>query len=162
MAVIVISPCKTPKKVIKNTALAHGQFGPIAGKKSGFDGILHHSQCMKCAPLHAFSTLQVRLDDLLLNTTYCDEKYTLPTQAEAIRATIEVAEKEWELSKRLGQRTLFLFGAYTIGKEKIYLSVVEQLQLNRTSDKPFSKKMYDRVSAFGQRAGVCQQIATVL
>jgi DNA cross-link repair 1A protein len=154
---------------------------------------------MKCAPLRAFSMLQVRLDDLLLDTTYCDEKYTLPTQAEAIRATIEIAEKEWELSKRRGQRALLLFGAYTIGKERIYLSVAERLQLKvyvdkrryrilsalnwskecmsilttnpeasclwvvplghinfknmqsylgGMSDKPFSKKMYDRVVGF--------------
>jgi len=80
------------------------------------------------APLHAFSTLQYRLDDLFLDTTYCNEKYTLPTQAEAIRATVEVAEKEWQQSKARGRNTLFLFGAYTIGKERIYLSVAERLK----------------------------------
>jgi DNA cross-link repair 1A protein len=90
---------------------------------------------MKCAPLRAFSTMQVRLDDLFLDTTYCDERYTLPTQAEAIRATIEIAEKEWERSKRRGQRALFLFGAYTIGKERIYLSVAERLQIKVFVDK---------------------------
>ena len=83
---------------------------------------------MKCAPLRAFSTLKYRLDDLFLDTTYCEEKYALPTQAEAIQAAVEVAEKEWQRSKSKGQKTLFLFGAYTIGKEKIYLSVAERLR----------------------------------
>ena len=90
---------------------------------------------MKYAPLRALSTMQVRLDDLFLDTTYCDERYMLPTQAEAIRATIEIAEKELERSKHGGQKTLFLFGAYTIGKERIYLSVAERLQRKVFVDK---------------------------
>lgn len=89
----------------------------------------------KYAPLRAFSTLQYRLDDLFLDTTYCDEKYTLPTQADAIQATIEVAEREWQQSKTRGGRALFLFGAYTIGKERIYLSVAEHLRCKVYVDK---------------------------
>lgn len=88
------------------------------------------------APLRAFSTLQYRLDDLFLDTTYCDAKYTLPTQAEAIQATIEVAEREWQQSQARGKRALFLFGAYTIGKERIYLSVAERLDCKVYVDKP--------------------------
>jgi DNA cross-link repair 1A protein len=87
------------------------------------------------APLRAFSTLQYRLDDLFLDTTYCDEKYTLPTQAEAIQATVEIAEKEWHQSKARGRRALFLFGAYTIGKERIYLSVADRLRCKVYVDK---------------------------
>lgn len=77
--------------------------------------------------IRAFSTLSPRLDELFLDTTYCNPKYELPTQEEAIAAAIDVASEEMEKSKR-GSRTLFLFGSYTIGKEKIYLSVARHLK----------------------------------
>jgi len=62
-------------------------------------------------PLKKLFANQHRLDELYLDTTYCDEKYCLPTQNEAIQACIEVAVRE---NARPG-KTLFLFGAYTIG-----------------------------------------------
>ena len=76
--------------------------------------------------LRAFNNLSPRLDEIFLDTTYCNKKYTLPTQDEAISAAIEVATKEMQSSKK--EKTLFLFGSYTIGKEKIYLSVAEHLK----------------------------------
>jgi hypothetical protein len=39
----VISPKQDPEKSDQNTALTHGHFGQIAGKKSRFDGILRHN-----------------------------------------------------------------------------------------------------------------------
>lgn len=68
---------------------------------------------------------QFRIDDLFLDTTYCNPKYVLPTQAEAIRATVETATRE--VHKYEKQRLLLVFGAYTIGKERIYLSVAKHL-----------------------------------
>lgn len=62
-------------------------------------------------PLKTLYTNQTRLDELYLDTTYCDERYSLPTQSEAIQATIDVAVRE----STLPGKTLFLFGAYTIG-----------------------------------------------
>lgn len=78
--------------------------------------------------LKDFALQRLRLDDLFLDTTYCNEKYSLPTQDEAIAATVEVAECEFSTSQKRCTRLLMLFGAYTIGKEKIYLSVAERLQ----------------------------------
>ena len=47
------------------------------------------------APLQSFFNLRVRLDEILFDTTYCDEKYAgIPTQQEAIKATIEAVDKE--------------------------------------------------------------------
>jgi hypothetical protein len=74
--------------------------------------------------IRALSTLSPRLDELFLDTTYCDKKYQLPTQEEAIAAAVAVAEEEM----RKSSKTLFLFGSYTIGKEKIYLSVAQHLK----------------------------------
>ena len=77
--------------------------------------------------IRALSALSPRLDELFLDTTYCNPKYALPTQEEAIAAAINVASEEMDKSKR-GSKTLFLFGSYTIGKEKIYLSVARHLK----------------------------------
>lgn len=68
---------------------------------------------------------QCRIDDLFLDTTYCDPKYVLPTQAEAVRAAVETAVSEARKYEKM--RLLLVFGAYTIGKERIYLSVAKHL-----------------------------------
>jgi DNA cross-link repair 1A protein len=76
-----------------------------------------------------------RLDELFLDTTYCDAKYTLPTQAAAIAATVEYAVEQVQLAKMHRQRILLLFGTYTIGKERIYLAVAEKLGMKVYVDK---------------------------
>jgi hypothetical protein len=81
---------------------------------------------LKQSPIQAFVTGRDVLDELFFDTTYCNEKYSLPTQQEAIHATIDAVEKELLLAKKRGTKTLFLFGSYTIGKERIYLSVAER------------------------------------
>lgn len=85
--------------------------------------------------LKDFITLKYRLDDLFLDTTYCNEKYRLPTQEEAIRAAVEKAEEEINMCRKTGKRLLMLFGAYTIGKERIYLTVAEKLGMKVYVDK---------------------------
>jgi len=89
------------------------------------------------SPLRDFANLRTRLDELYLDTTYCDPKYaTMPTQAEAIEAGVAaaVAESEGDFGEEDGgkkrkrrRNTLFLFGSYTIGKERIYLSAARAL-----------------------------------
>lgn len=70
-----------------------------------------------------------RLDQIYLDTTYCDPKYTLPTQQDAIAAAVEYAEAQVREARRTHRRLLLLFGAYTIGKERIYMAVAERLQM---------------------------------
>jgi DNA cross-link repair 1A protein len=82
---------------------------------------------MTQAPLRPFARGDCLLDELFLDTTYCDPQYTLPTQEEAIEETIKVAKQEVARAKQGKNRILMLFGAYTIGKERIYLSVAEAL-----------------------------------
>eukprot|EP00579_Thalassiosira_antarctica_P031049 CAMPEP_0202032200 /NCGR_PEP_ID=MMETSP0905-20130828/65400_1 /ASSEMBLY_ACC=CAM_ASM_000554 /TAXON_ID=420261 /ORGANISM="Thalassiosira antarctica, Strain CCMP982" /LENGTH=983 /DNA_ID=CAMNT_0048596055 /DNA_START=87 /DNA_END=3037 /DNA_ORIENTATION=+ len=90
----------------------------------------HRELMMQMPQLRAFSNSSPRLDEIFFDTTYCDTKYALPTQEEAIGAAIEVAVKEMAISKKdIKMKTLFLFGSYTIGKEKIYLSVAEKLKM---------------------------------
>lgn len=101
----------------------------------GYRRILHvgdfrwsHNIMLNIPQIRALSTLSPRLDELFLDTTYCDKKYQLPTQEEAVNAAIDVASEEMEKSTKRGSTTLFLFGSYTIGKEKIYLSVAKHLK----------------------------------
>eukprot|EP00977_Amphora_coffeiformis_P019592 scaffold7349_cov173-Amphora_coffeaeformis.AAC.73 len=68
-----------------------------------------------------------RLDQIYFDTTYCDPKHTLPTQQEAIDATVEYAVAQVQEAKKKRQRLLLLFGAYTIGKERIYMAVAKAL-----------------------------------
>ncbi|KAL7534648.1 hypothetical protein ACHAXR_006011 [Thalassiosira sp. AJA248-18] len=86
---------------------------------------------MQIPQLSAFgNSSSPRLDEIFFDTTYCNKKYSLPTQEEAISAAIEVAEKEMAISKKdKKMKTLFLFGSYTIGKEKIYISVATHLKM---------------------------------
>jgi len=75
------------------------------------------------------------LDELFLDTTYCQPQYTLPIQDEAIAATVAAVRQEFRHNATgtlVSQRILFLFGAYTIGKERIFLAVARAL----------SKKVY--------------------
>lgn len=74
-----------------------------------------------------FGSAKHRIDELFLDTTYCDAKYVLPTQDEAIEAAIEIIVKESHQAIAKRQRLLMLFGAYTIGKERLYLAAAERL-----------------------------------
>lgn len=82
----------------------------------------------------------IRLDDIYLDTTYCNDKYsTMPSQKEAIAAAVSMAREEMEgpatsslLPKCMARKktsTLLLFGSYTIGKEKIFMSAAEALNM---------------------------------
>ena len=78
------------------------------------------------SPLRDFAAGKLVLDELYLDTTYCNPKYSLPTQAETIDAIQKLFRNELERCHRSNKTlTLHLFGAYTIGKEKMYLSVAE-------------------------------------
>ena len=70
-----------------------------------------------------------RLDELFLDTTYCNPKYALPSQQDAIQAAVQYAERQLKEAQSMKQDILLLFGAYTIGKERIYLAVAERLKM---------------------------------
>lgn len=95
----------------------------------------NNSIMMAMPQLRAFSNMKPRLDEIFLDTTYCDPKYTLPTQDAAIAAAIKVVKDEMSTAKMMGTKSLLLFGSYTIGKEKIYLSVAEYLNTKVYVDK---------------------------
>ena len=80
------------------------------------------------APLRPFFK-ERSITELYLDTTYCDPKYDLPAQEAAIEETIQVAETHVKQARSRKEDLLLLFGAYTIGKERIYMSVAERLKM---------------------------------
>ncbi|RMX65848.1 hypothetical protein DD238_002771 [Peronospora effusa] len=64
-----------------------------------------------------------RLDGVYLDTTYCNPKYTFPTQQVAVDHALELINKHLTQEK-----VLFLFGSYTIGKERLYMEIARKFQ----------------------------------
>ena len=63
---------------------------------------------------------------LILDTTYCSlEHDSFPTQEHVLRAACDAVRSE---DCGASTRKLFLFGSYTIGKEKVFLSVARALR----------------------------------
>jgi DNA cross-link repair 1A protein len=99
---------------------------------------------------------QQQLDELFLDTTYCEEKYTLPSQHDTIEAAVQVAVQQVEQSRVARERLLLLFGAYTIGKERLYLAVAERLNVKIYVD----SQRYKILSALEWPAAWYQRLTT--
>jgi len=102
----------------------------------------------KSSPLLPFTTLgtssSLQLDELYLDTTYCDESYSnIPSQREAIDATLKVVEREIAECNKRRLKPLILFGSYAIGKERLYLEICERLRVKALVD----KKRYKTLAA---------------
>lgn len=90
---------------------------------------------MQHEQLRRFASEQAILDAIFLDTTYCKPEYTLPSQEETIEAILNIFRDEKNACKERKSRTLHLFGAYTIGKERLWLSVAERFGLKVFVDK---------------------------
>lgn len=55
-----------------------------------------------------------------LDTTYCDASYAFPSQEDVIHNLVQLLSQEVD---RI--HTLFLFGAYTIGKERVFMTIAK-------------------------------------
>ncbi|KFM26805.1 DNA cross-link repair 1A protein [Auxenochlorella protothecoides] len=72
--------------------------------------------------LPALARLRGRAD-LILDTTYCDPQYQFPSQDEVLSFVIDAVKAE-----AFNPKTLFLFGSYTIGKERVFLEAARVLR----------------------------------
>uniref|UniRef100_K3W9S1 DNA repair metallo-beta-lactamase domain-containing protein n=1 Tax=Globisporangium ultimum (strain ATCC 200006 / CBS 805.95 / DAOM BR144) TaxID=431595 RepID=K3W9S1_GLOUD len=66
------------------------------------------------------TTATTRLDGVYLDTTYANPKYTFPTQQAAVDHTLELLATKHAVSDN---KILFLFGSYSIGKERLFMEV---------------------------------------
>lgn len=71
-----------------------------------------------------------------LDTTYCNPIHKFPLQIEAIDNILTCVRKEIKTPE-----PLFIFGAYGIGKEKVYMSVAKELNKKVYVDKTRYKMM---------------------
>ncbi|GLE01716.1 hypothetical protein PINS_up010550 [Pythium insidiosum] len=82
-----------------------------------------------------------RLDGVYLDTTYADPKYTFPTQQTAIEHGVGLVERHVQS----GAKILFLFGSYSVGKERLFMEVAKRLQQKVC----VSKAKYKMIATYG-------------
>jgi hypothetical protein len=61
------------------------------------------------------------VDQLFLDTTYCDDKYDFPPQASVVAFAVNIATDRY----RRDPRTRFVVGTYTIGKERVFVALAK-------------------------------------
>lgn len=86
--------------------------------------VLHTGDCRLTAAMQEMPQLQQLRGtvDLVLDTTYCDPQYNFPAQQEVLEFAIDAVKAE-----AFNPKTLFWFGSYTIGKERLYLEAARVL-----------------------------------
>jgi hypothetical protein len=74
-----------------------------------------------CASTGVVTPPTRRMDAVYLDTTYADPKYTFPTQDVSIQHALSLVDKHMKSAK-----VLFLFGSYSIGKERLFMEVAQR------------------------------------
>ena len=61
-----------------------------------------------------------------LDTTYCAPQHVFPLQQDVVQTVVELCVREDNTARRAGRSPpLFVFGSYTIGKERVFVEVCE-------------------------------------
>ncbi|KAJ4762203.1 DNA cross-link repair protein SNM1 [Rhynchospora pubera] len=84
-------------------------------------GDFRASKSMQSHPI----LLNYHVNVLYLDTTYCNPKYRFPSKEEVIAFVVRTTQKY--LQKQ--PKTLVVVGAYSIGKERVYLEISRSLQV---------------------------------
>ncbi|KAL1458497.1 hypothetical protein WDU94_008642 [Cyamophila willieti] len=63
-------------------------------------------------------------DKVYLDTTYCNPHYNFPSQKTVLTQLVQLVERNHEQYPN----TLYICGSYTIGKEKVYISILEKMK----------------------------------
>lgn len=94
----------------------------------------------------------VGADAVFLDTTYCNPKFTFPSQVESVDYVVNAINHVKEESSVSGERVLCLIATYVVGKERILLEVARRCGCSIHVD---SRKMEIlTVSGFGGENGV--------
>uniref|UniRef100_A0ACD5UAZ5 Uncharacterized protein n=2 Tax=Avena sativa TaxID=4498 RepID=A0ACD5UAZ5_AVESA len=87
---------------------------------------LHTGDFRASKSMHLHPLLQSgRINLLYLDTTYCNPKYKFPPQEDVINFVVRTAQRY--LKKQ--PKTLIVVGAYSIGKENVYLAISQALEV---------------------------------
>ncbi|KAJ7971803.1 DNA cross-link repair protein [Quillaja saponaria] len=85
---------------------------------------LHTGDFRACKEMQGFPLLiSQRVNVLYLDTTYCDPKYKFPSKEDVLSYVVKITKNC--LKKQ--PRTLVVVGAYSIGKECVYLAISKAL-----------------------------------
>ena len=111
------------------------------GNKSPYRFHLHTGDFRYIKSMRAHNALKDihHFECLYLDTTYCNPKYDFPPQIKSIESSLKALERNGAGSKTVRRDTLFLFGSYSIGKEKIFMACAEK----------FNVKIYVSAAKFG-------------
>ncbi|EFJ43722.1 hypothetical protein VOLCADRAFT_96136 [Volvox carteri f. nagariensis] len=93
----------------------------VAQPPGGWPPVLHTGDCRLGDHMRNHPAMQLlvgRRCTLVLDTTYCDPQYEFPPQRAVLDAVLEAVKAE-----SFNKRALFVFGTYTIGKERLFLEV---------------------------------------
>ncbi|KAJ1270796.1 hypothetical protein BS78_06G079000 [Paspalum vaginatum] len=100
-------------------ALIHFQLS--GGKTYLHTGDFRASKSMQLHPL----LQRGRINLLYLDTTYCNPKYKFPSQEDVIDFVVRTAQ----IYLKKQPKTLIVVGAYSIGKENVYLAISQALEV---------------------------------
>ncbi|KAG4951125.1 DNA cross-link repair protein SNM1 [Glycine max] len=85
---------------------------------------LHTGDFRACKLMQAYHLLvNQRVNVLYLDTTYCNPKYRFPSKEEVLNYVVKITKNHLKIHPR----TLVVVGAYSIGKECVYLAISKAL-----------------------------------
>eukprot|EP00250_Pteridium_aquilinum_P005087 c15232_g1_i1 orf=222-1967(+) len=88
--------------------------------------ILHTGDFRACKAMQSYPELRKgSIHTLYLDTTYCNQRYRFPLQKEVINFVVQITQA----ALKKNSRTLVVVGAYSIGKEHVYLGIAEALNV---------------------------------
>lgn len=74
--------------------------------------------------MESYTALQnCPIHTLFLDTTYCSPEYDFPPQEKILEKCVSIAQKH----QQENNKTLFVVGSYTIGKERVFKAIAESL-----------------------------------
>ena len=86
--------------------------------------ILHTGDFRADASMEEYPALwNNKIDQLYLDTTYCKAEYDFPNQSSVINCSVDLMKKHLQKYPK----TLICVGSYTIGKERIFLAIANEI-----------------------------------
>ncbi|XP_033756981.1 LOW QUALITY PROTEIN: DNA cross-link repair 1A protein-like [Pecten maximus] len=93
-------------------------------KLKGGRTYLHTGDFRACTEMERYPALNgVHINQLYLDTTYCDPSHTFPPQQDVIDFAVSTVHKKLKEN----MKTLIICGSYTIGKERIFTAIAKAL-----------------------------------